>query len=307
MPLADYWLPFPERPSGFPNFRHLPAELRVKIWQDALPGPRTIYLVNHLSHSSSSSTSSPTNTPSPDDWINSHINSPPHISRRPPRKSHPKRKDVVSHCRSTVKCPREVTAMLHTCRESRFEVLSRYQPLFAPKSNDDRLFRLHYFDPSVDGIFLEDIWPWVRTGNSKPTNVFKARNLSISCNAWFFKWAVGSPQLLAKGGLLRFKNLEELHIVYRILTEEERDKIDKYKFGQLLSPGDMTAFLKQPNAPHDIAFPSLSVDVRVEEIMEQFKKMKEANPDWNIPKVKLMAWATRSDNLVNSPTCKGVV
>ena len=302
MPLADYWFPFPEQPLGFPKFRKLPAELRLKIWQDALPGPRTIHLVNHLSHLHSLSPSSLSVPPSPDDFkISSPVHSPPDISRSRPRKSNRKRCDVVSHCRSTVKCPREVTAMLHTCRESRFEVLSRYQPLFAPKANDDKLFRLHYFDPLIDGIFLEAIWPWVRTGNSKPTNIFKARKLNISCNAWYFKWAVASPQLLAKSGLLRFKNLEELHIVYRVLTEQEREKINNYRHGHYMGPGDMTTFLKEPNSPHDIAFPSLNVDVRVDEIMEHFQKMKAANPDWSIPKVKLVTWAKRSDSPVNSP------
>ena len=78
--------------------------------------------------------------------------------------------------------------------------------------------------------------------------------------------------------------------------------VNSYKPGLHMDPGDMTLFLTKSNAPHDIAFPRLNVDVRVEEVMEQFKKMKQANPDWSIPKVKLMAWATRSDTPVQSPT-----
>lgn len=294
MTLTAYWIPIPEIPLGFPNFRQLPAELRLKIWQDALPGPRTIHLVNRLTRLPSSSPSSPDGDESASSGY-SPIGEqyvPPGLPL--PRKSKPARRRMVSHCMSTVRCPREIISMLHTCRESRLEALSRYQPLFAPKSLNDPRFRLHYFDPLVDGIFLEEIWPWVGTGNSKPTNIFKARHLSISCNAWFFKWAVASPQLLTKSGLLRFKHLEELHIVWRILSQQERDMINKYRFGQYMGPGDLTAFLKRPDAPHDIAFPSLSVHVCVDEIMKQFKKMNADHPDWKIPKVKLMQWATRS-------------
>jgi len=210
----------------------------------------------------------------------------------------------VNHCKATVPCPKDILALLHTCRESRLEVLSRYQPLFTPKSLDDPYFGIHYFDPLKDGIFVDDLWPWVRGGNSKPAGLFNAKYLSISCNAWFFKYAVNSSQLLGKNGLLRFKHLEELHIVHRILTDHEREKIMQYKFGQYMGPGDMTQFLRRPHEPHDIAFPSISVDIKVDLILEKFAAMKEANPGWNIPKVKLMAWATRpvAKDVVTTPS-----
>jgi hypothetical protein len=173
--------------------------------------------------------------------------------------------------------------------------------LFVPKSVDDLLFGLHYFDPLSDGIFVDEIWPWVRGGSSKPTGLFNARILSISCNAFHFKWVVNSSQLVGKGGLLKFKHLEELHIVHRILTDYEREKIMQYKFGQYMGPGDMTQFLRRPHEPHDIAFPSISVDIRVEPILERLAAMKATNPAWNVPKVKLVAWATRPDATLTSP------
>lgn len=294
--LADYYnsLFHQSIPMSFPRFRELPAELRLKIWQEALPSPRTIHLLNNISN-----ISSPTKTNTSEDEENTfrkHGNTTSPRQRRARRNS-----GIVSHCMATVKCPKDIRALLHTCQESRLEVLSRYQPLFAPKSIDDPLFGLHYFDPFSDGIFVDEIWPWVRGGSSKPTGLFNARILSISCNAWFFKWAVNSSQLLGKGGLLRFKHLEELHIVHRILTDHEREKIMKYKFGQYMGPGDMTQFLRRSHEPHDIAFPSISVDIRLEPILERFAVMKAANPNWNVPKVKLVAWATRPDATLTSP------
>jgi len=135
----------------------------------------------------------------------------------------------------------------------------------------------------------------VRGGCTKPTGLFNARHLSISCNAWYFKWAVNSSRLLGKGGLLRFKHLEELHIVFRIMTDKERERIDKYRFGQYLGSGDLTQFLRRPHAPHDIAFPSEIVDIKLEPIVKRLEEIGAANPGWKVPKVKLMAWATRPD------------
>jgi hypothetical protein len=180
--------------TTFTRFPQLPAELRLKIWLDVLPKPRTIHLVRDIDFTS--------------------------ISPSPGR-----RRSVDSHCVATFPCPRTISSLLHACRESRHEVLSRYQMLFTPKSADDRFFRIHYFDPHRDGLFVEKVWPWVRGGSSKPSALFEARNLSISCNAWWDMWIRESPQLFGKGGLLRFKHLEELHIVFRILTDHEREKI----------------------------------------------------------------------------------
>jgi hypothetical protein len=59
-----------------------------------------------------------------------------------------------------------------------------------------------------------------------------------------------------------------------------------------MGPADMSVFLRRP---YDIDFPSTSVDIHVEHILEKFKVMKAANPGWHVPKVKLMAWATRPE------------
>lgn len=244
----------------FPRFRQLPPELRLKIWEHALPGPRTIYLVKDVV-----------------------VDSGQYQYRR--------RKSL---CAATIPCPRTITSLLHVCVESRAIVLKRYQALFAPRSLEDPFFSLHYFDPMQDGIFVDDVWPWVRGGNSKPSGLYQTRRLSISCNAWWSMWSrdISRNTLLGKSGLLKFTHLEELNIVFRILTDHERQRIMQFKFGQYMGPGDMFSFLRRP---HDIDFPSWSVDIHVEPILEQFALMKTANPGWKVPKVKLVAWATRPE------------
>ena len=246
----------------FPRFRQLPPELRLKVWEDALPGARTIHLVKEL------------------------VDEVPRFGRR------------KSQCTSTCPCPQTIISMLHVCVESRAVVLKRYKVLFTPRSFADPFFSQHFFDPSTDGIFVCDIWPWVRGGNSRPAALYQTRRLSISCNAWWSMWRRDTYRnsLLGKGGLLRFRHLEELNIVFRILTDHERERIMQYNFGQYMRPSDMSSFLRRP---HDIAFPHSSVDIHVEPIMEQFKIMKTQNPDWKVPKVKLIAWATRPDSQAN--------
>jgi hypothetical protein len=184
--------------------------------------------------------------------------------------------------------------MLHVCTESRAVALKRYKPLFSPRSLADPFFTLHYFDPTRDGVFVDDIWPWVRGGNSKPAALYQTRRLSISCNAWWSMWRRDTfrNSLLGKGGLLKFRHLEELNIVFRILTDHEREKIRQYKFGQYMGPGDISSFLRRP---HDIDFPSTCVDIHVEPILGKFKLMKTNDPGWKVPKVKLIAWATRPE------------
>jgi hypothetical protein len=284
-------------PITFPRFPDLPAELRLKVWQEALPPARTIHLINSLT-----SLPSPTkpNTSDDDEIVYNRGTIPLPLSSTSKllsvsRKRVTKSIGIASHCISTVNCPRRVHALIHTCHESRVETMKHYQPLFTSKTVGDPHFNLHYFDPLRDGIFVDEIWPWVRGGGSKPTGLFNARILSISCNAWFFKWDVNSNQLLGKGGLLRFKKLEELHIVHRILTDHERERVMQYNFGQYLGPGDLTQFLRRSHEPYDLAFPNISVDIRIEPILEMFAVMKAANPNWNVPKVKLVAWATRPE------------
>jgi hypothetical protein len=296
--LSDYYSPFflSSIPMTFFRFQDLPAELRLKVWQEALPAARTIHLVNNIT-----SLPSPTksHTSEDDEIVYNQGTIPSPLSSASillftPRKRVTKNSGIVSHCISTVRCPKDVRALLHTCHESRAEAMKHYQPLFTSKTVGDPHFSLHYFDPLKDGVFVDEIWPWVRGGSSKPTGLFNARILSISCNAWFFKWDVNSNQLFGKGGLLRFKNLEEVHIVHRILTDHEKEKIMQYTFGQYMGPGDLTQFLRRPHEHYDIAFPSISVDIRIEPILEKLAMMKVANPTWNVPKVKLVAWGTKS-------------
>ena len=247
-----------QRATGFPHFRLLPPELRLKIWEDALPGARTIHLVKEM------------------------VDEVPRIGKRKYQST------------STIPCPKTIISMLSVCAESRIVVLKRYKALFSPKSLADPFFSLHYFDPATDGIFVDDIWPWVRGGNSRPAALCQTRRLSISCNAWWSMWRREAfrNSLLGKGGLLKFRHLEELNIVFRILTDHERERIMQYKFGQYMGPSDMSSFLRRP---HDIDFPSSSVDIQVEAILEKFKLMGVQNPGWKVPKVKLIAWATRPE------------
>ena len=112
--------------STFPLFRELPPELRLMVWQNALPGARTIHLVKVVAEDANP------------------------CSRK------------KSQCTSTIPCPKTVISMLHTCAESRAVVVRRYKALFSPRSLTDRFFSLHFFDPATDGIFVDDIWPWVR-------------------------------------------------------------------------------------------------------------------------------------------------
>lgn len=248
--------------TSFPRFQQLPPELRIKVWRDALPGPRTIHLVRES------------------DYYNKWC-------------FHPRRL-IPKRCVSTLPCPRSLFNLLHACAESRHEVLARYEALLLSKVPNDPLFSIHFFDPRCDGIFVDHIWPWVRGGMNKPSGVFKTRCLSISCNTWWDMWTHNSPQLFGKAGLLKFKQLEELHIVFRILAEHEKARIPNGKRLCVPMPFAARAFIDQ--RPNDIEFPHPGVDVRVEPILQKFAVMNRANPEWKIPKLKLMAWAaTPSD------------
>lgn len=248
-------------PAGFPRFRQLPAELRIKIWRDALPGPRTIHLVRESEHSKT--------------CVLYH-----------PHRLLPKR------CAPTLPCPRDLLSLLHACAEARHEVLARYEALLVPKVPTDPVVPIYYFDPLRDGIFVDQLWPWVRGALNKPSGVFKTRCLSISCNTWWAMWIHKSPQLFGKRGLLRFKHLEELHIVFRVLAEHENENLPFRKgvFGQFSVARRTSSFLVQ--RPNDIEFPHPGVDIRTEPIREIFALLKKANPDWKVPKLKLTAWAT---------------
>jgi hypothetical protein len=243
-------------PPTFPRFRQLPAELRIKIWHHALPAPRTIHLVRDVSVDRQRL------------WLG-----------------------FEAHCKATFPCPKIISNLLHVCRESRREVLSRYQALFNPTSVDDRLFHIHYFDPLKDGIFVDNIWPWGQGESSKPSGIFNARHLSIPCNTWWDMWTRDSCNLFGKGGLLSFNHLEELHIVFRILADHEKELLRMAApWGQRLSPATLSIFFRRSC---DIDFPNTNVDIHVESIYAKFAAMKAANPGWKVPKVKLMAWASQ--------------
>lgn len=271
---------FSPKPTIFHSFKLLPPELRIKIWRDVLPGARTIHLVKNVA---------PTVRFPPEPDLLPLL--APYIKQRGQRKTE-------SCCKATMDCPIEIMSLLHCCQESRHEAAAIYQPLCAPKSlQEPRDYRLHYFDPLIDQIFVEELWPWVRGGHAKPTGVYNARHLSISCNSWHFRWVSDSVQLFGKAGLLRFKHLETLNIVFRILTDQEKVELSHYRFGRFMSPADMTNFLRRPEAPYDIAFPGANVDIQKEKVVRRFAEMKKANPTWNVPEVKLVAWGTRNPRL----------
>lgn len=238
----------PTVPTTFLRFQQLPAELRIKIWNEALPAPRTIHLVREIYYDLHSTDLRPT-------------------ARN-------------TRCTATLPCPLAISSLLETCTESRHEVLSRYVALLTPRLKTDSPLDTHYFDPLQDGIFIDRIWPWIRGGVNKPSGVFKTRRLSISCNEWWDFWTCNSPQLFGKGGLLRFKHLEQLHIVCRVKNDAE-----------------MLVYPSRPPiryGPNHISFPRLDVNIELEPIIEKFAVMKKENPDWNVPQVKLMAWAVKS-------------
>ncbi|KAH8599606.1 hypothetical protein B0O99DRAFT_590136 [Bisporella sp. PMI_857] len=226
MTFADYLPCCWTTPADFPRFKQLPAELRLMIWREALPDPRTIQIVKRqifrvrnvpvaLSPSSSDNDHSFPSGTGAVIWYD---------------KSLPQRNCISlqeSYCTSTINCPSDLMALLGACRESRLETLCRYKPIFIPRMPKSSFFPLHYFDPLVDSIFIEDIWPWARGQYSKPAALFETRRLSISCNGWSQRWNSSRSQrakFLGKNGLLRFKHLEELNIVWRVLNHEEERK-----------------------------------------------------------------------------------
>jgi hypothetical protein len=177
--------------TTFSRFRQLPPELRWKIWESALPGPRTVHLIKEPAGSIE-------------------------LNYRP-----------RARCVATIPSPRIVTTLIQTCAESRIVTLRIFRTLFVAKSLEDTSFRLHFFNPSQDGIFVDDIWPWLHGSDNKPAALYSTKRLSISCNAWWSMWSRNNSRnsFLGKKGLLRFKYLDELNIIFRKLTDHERAKI----------------------------------------------------------------------------------
>ncbi|RYP09244.1 hypothetical protein DL765_008509 [Monosporascus sp. GIB2] len=104
-------------PQEFLRFSRLPAELRLKIWAENVPGPRIVTI-------RCSSTSSPT----PSLACQSHG------------------EDAAPCFASSATIP----ANLHTCRESRWEAMKRYKLLFGTCGEPGRIF----FDPMDDILYF---------------------------------------------------------------------------------------------------------------------------------------------------------
>jgi len=183
-------------------------------------------------------------------------------------------------CIATVPSPPIISALLLVCREAAAEVVYRYQVLLVPSVFPTvKAFRPHYFDPSKDGIFVDDIWPWVGC-TKKPVGVFNTRQLSIGCNAWWLawnNWGGVSSNWLFDYGLLLFRHLEELTIVFRIPDDPVVD----------FNPRRLPPF---DEGPDDIGYPMAGVDIRKDAIVERLQLMKTADPEWKVPIVKFVAW-----------------
>ncbi|RYP45524.1 hypothetical protein DL768_008159 [Monosporascus sp. mg162] len=104
-------------PREFPRFSCLPAELRLKIWAENLPGPRIVMI-------RCSSTASPTQSSA----CQSHGG------------------DAAPRFTSSAPIP----ANLHACRESRWKAMRRYRLLFGTCGEPGRIF----FDPTSDILYF---------------------------------------------------------------------------------------------------------------------------------------------------------
>ncbi|RYO79231.1 hypothetical protein DL764_010041 [Monosporascus ibericus] len=104
-------------PEEFPRFSRLPAELRLKIWADNLPGPRIVTI-------RCSSIASPTPSSACQGYND----------------------DAAPRFTSSAPIP----ANLHACRESRWEAMRRYRLLFATCGESGRIF----FDPMADILYF---------------------------------------------------------------------------------------------------------------------------------------------------------
>jgi len=219
-----------------------------------------------------------------------------------------------SHCAPTTRCPPEVTALLQVCQESRNEALRQYQPLLAPNTPKPSLLitPLFYFDSANDGIFVDTIWPWLRV-SQKPTGVFETRQLSIHCNAWWSAWKRASTRKVLLGeraGLLAFRNLEKLVIVFRVEEKEKEKEKEKGDLRAGIEMGmdtrisgldaSMMAKARRRRAyaaaaaesmKCELDFPAPDVDIEIDAILHAFGGLKERDRAWKVPELKLMAWA----------------
>ncbi|RYP41227.1 hypothetical protein DL769_011601 [Monosporascus sp. CRB-8-3] len=104
-------------PREFPRFSRLPAELRLKIWAENLPGARIVMI-----------RCSKTSSPTPSSACQSHGD------------------DAALRFTSSAPIP----ANLHACRESRWEAMRRYRLLFGTRGEPGRIF----FDPTSDILYF---------------------------------------------------------------------------------------------------------------------------------------------------------
>ncbi|RDW94705.1 hypothetical protein BP5796_00468 [Coleophoma crateriformis] len=232
---------------SFTLFPRLPPELRRLVWQFCLPAPRTIFMKN---------------------------------TRVASRSLSCRRRKVI--CVPSTRCPDIILLLLHLCVESRAATFAEYEVLFACRSNRDQYYRQHFFAPARDSIFIEDvrfparsrmpqhIWPWHQ--NIKPSAaIYHVRKLAIGCNAWWNLWKRDDTRryLLGEGGLLMFKKLEELHIVFRIVTGHDWDAGWR---------------------SDDLNWPLPDVNIQPEPIKKVFETMGKKHAEWKVPGLKLVAW-----------------
>ncbi|KAK0719850.1 hypothetical protein B0H67DRAFT_167304 [Lasiosphaeris hirsuta] len=124
-------------PTTFPQFNHLPPELRHQIWAEALPGPRVLMLKPPSSSPSMPSLSDCLS------WLSNPFS--PEASTR-------KRRYQNSSISNVWTCTTSVPAVLHVCSEARAIGLRHYRLGLAPGSSEPRI----YVDFMRDVVGLSD-------------------------------------------------------------------------------------------------------------------------------------------------------
>ncbi|TAQ86844.1 hypothetical protein B7494_g4826 [Chlorociboria aeruginascens] len=222
--------------SSFPCFPSLPPELRRLVWQDAMQEtPRTIRLTRLIKARS---------WPCP---------------------------SVAHYCLADVPLPPAVAALMSACAEARAVVLHSYQILFPVQALENPMAPLQYFNPLIDTVFIDEIFPWAGP-IAKKQGLINARQISISCNAWWAAWRREEPRKKMLATLQGFRKLEQLNLVFRIFTAQD----------YLLSPSKKTP-------SYYLDFPDADVRIQVSDIRRKFATM-EALGGWKPPQVKLIHW-----------------
>jgi hypothetical protein len=162
--------------TGFTLFPQLPLELRLKIWQTMLPGPRTVNIQYKMKY---------------DEFDG---------------------KKVSSFTGWT--SPDPVPVALHVCRESREESLKRYQTSFGSYFHASKIYfdfskdtlRFGADDGSSKNIYLLDIF--LGGGYHGANDVEKVRSMVVSINDNLY-----ARRYFIWNEIRLFTSLEELKIV----------------------------------------------------------------------------------------------